>query len=528
MKNRISNYFFLSVLWISVFSCQKDLLNTIPNDRLSENIFWKTEQDAQVAVNSLYNDLDGTNIFAFDAFTDIMHVNQPFNVNAYIELGTYDATSSVILNEWSRSYTGIAADNYFLANVDKIPSVPDTALLSRFKAEARFLRAYQYIKLTSLFGEVPLLTQPISVADARQVKKSTLTELYDFIDQELTAILPSLPLSYAADNTGRITRGAALALKARADLYSGRYAASAAAAQAVMDTKVYQLYPVYANLFSYGAENNQEVILDKQFIGSSNSNNVFQLLAPYSQKSSQSTFVPTKALVDQYETIKGQDITEAGSGYDPDNPYAARDPRLKASIFLEGDVLPSGAVFHPAPNSGTADAVGNTYIASTTGFNVKKYVNTQDYADPTNCGINILLLRYAEVLLTYAEAKIELNELDQSVYTAINQVRNGRTDVQLPSLKAGLSQAALRTAVRHERTIELAFEGLHLADIRRWKTAATVVPGNVYGITYKQNGVSKTVQVAVSRLFDAKKHYIWPIPQTEIDQNHYLTQNAGW
>lgn len=528
MKNNTVRYLFLFIAagWIS--SCSKDLLDTVPNDRLSETLFWKTQSDAEVAVNSLYRDLDGQNILAWDAFTDIAHVNQPFAVDAFIELGTYDATSSRVLTEWSNAYTGIAADNYFLGNVDKIQVITDSAAFKRYKAEARFLRAYQYVKLAGLFGAVPLVTTTLSISEARELERAPLEQVYDFIDAELTAAAAVLPLSYTGTNAGRATKSAALALKARADLYAGRYAAAADAAKAVIDLRVNSLYPQYQNLFSYKAENNSEVILDKQFIPSVYSNSVFNLLAPYSQKSAQSTYVPTKKGVDQYQTADGLDITDPASGYDPNNPYANRDPRLRFSVYLDGDILPSGAVFHPAPNSGTPDAVGNTYIASTTGFNIKKYVNAEDFANPSNNGINIILIRYAEVLLTYAEAKIEANAIDQSVYDAINAIRNGRTDVKLPPVAPGLSQEQLRAIVRKERVSELAFEGLHLQDIRRWKTAEAVVPGPVYGITYTDNGAVKVVQVAVNRVFSAPKHYLWPIPQTERNQDPKLDPNPGW
>ena len=528
MKNNYRLYYIVLVLLTGLFSCSKDLLDTVPNDRLSENVFWKTQSDAEVAVNALYRDLDGTNIFAWDALTDIAHVNQPFAIDAYIELGTYDATSSKILSEWSNAYTGIAAANYFLANADKIPVITDSSIFKRYKAEARFLRAYQYIKLTSLYGAVPLVTAPLSIEAARSLKKESLAAVYNFIDTELSAVAPLLPTGYTGSNIGRATRGAAWALKSRLDLYAGRYADAAAAARTVMDSKAYSLYPSYSKLFSYAAENNSEVILDKQFIASAYPNSVFSLLAPYSQKSSGSTYVPTRAGVDQYQTAAGLDITDPGSGYNSSNPYANRDPRLGYTVFLPGDALPDGTVYRPAPGSGTPDAVGNTYLASTTGFGIKKYINKEDLANPSNGGINIILLRYAEVLLNYAEAKIEAGTIDQSVYDAINEIRNKRTDVQLPSIATGLTQAQLRVAVRKERVAELAFEGLHLQDIRRWKTAATVVPGPVYGLTYTDNGTVKIIQVAVNRLFDAAKHYLWPVPQTEINQDAGLDQNPGW
>jgi hypothetical protein len=316
-------------------------------------------------------------------------------------------------------------------------------------------------------------------------------------------------------------------LKARADLWAGRYQLAADAANQV---KGYTLYPSYQNLFRYVAENNSEVILDKQFLKDTYFNGVFALLAPYSQKNAQSYYVPTKALVDTYETADGKSITDPTSGFDPYRPYDNRDPRLRFSVFVDGDVLPSGTVFKPAPNSGSPDAVGSTYIASTTGYNIKKYINTEDFANPANSGINIILLRYAEVLLTKAEAKIELNQLDAEVYAAINTVRNSRSDVKLPSIPEGLTQAQLRQIVRRERTVELALEGLHLFDIRRWKTAETVMTGPVNGITYvaAANQLATVQVVSFNRVFNPSRDYLWPIPQKETDLNRNLVQNPNW
>lgn len=516
-------------LMAGLSACDRGLLETVPNDRLSESVFWKNENDARLAVNSLYNDLDGTSIFTWDAVTDIAHTNQNFDVQAYVELGTYDATSSKLLTEWTNAYRGIRATNYFLENVDKVAST-NTALIGQFKGEAKVLRAYQYIKLAGFFGDVPLVTKSISIEEGRKLTRNTVTEIWDFVDKELTEAATLLPATYAAADKGRITKGAALALKARADLYAGRYQLAADAANQVIQSGTYGLNDSYEKLFSYAAENNREVILDKQFIKDTYSNAVFNLLAPYSQKNAQSYYVPTKALVDTYEMASGKLISDPASGYDALNPAAGRDPRLRFSVYLSGDVLPSGAKFLPAPNSGTTDAIGSTYIASTTGFNIKKYINTEDYANPSNNGINIILLRYAEVLLTYAEAKTELNQIDASVLAALNLVRNGRSDVKQPAIASGATQTDLRTVIRRERAVELAFEGLRLFDIRRWKTAETVMTGPVYGMTYQPaSGSPVTVQVvAFNRQFDKSRHYLWPIPQKERDLNPSLTQNPGW
>jgi len=516
----------LLLLIVSISSCRKGLLDPLPNDRVSENIFWNTENDALLATNALYTDLDSTNVITWDALTEIAHTNQNFDTQAFIEVGSYDIANTKIYNEWSKAYRGIRAANYFLENVGKVPS-SNTTLINRFKGEAKVLRAYQYIKLAGFFGDVPLITKTLSIAEAQQLTRTPITEIWDFIDKELSEASALLPATYGAADKGRITSGAAWALKARADLWAGRYQLAIDASNQVTG---YSLYTSYQNLFKYAAENNSEVILDKQFLKDTYPHGVFALLAPYSQKNSQSYYVPTKALVDAYETAAGKAISDADSGFDPYHPYDNRDPRLRFSVFVDGDILPSGITFKPAPNSGSPDAVGSTYIASTTGYNIKKYINTEDYANPANSGINIILLRYAEVLLSKAEAKIELNQIDAEVYNAINTVRTSRSDVKLPPIPTALSQDQLRQIVRHERTVELAFEGLHLFDIRRWKTAETTMPGPVFGITYPDaSNKLQTVQVvSFNRVFNSSRDYLWPIPQRETNLNTNLKQNPNW
>ncbi|WP_234669384.1 RagB/SusD family nutrient uptake outer membrane protein [Dyadobacter sp. CY261] len=505
--------------------CDRELLETIPNDRLPVELFWKTEQDATMAANAIYTYLEGPGIFSWDGMTDIGHTNQSFATEALIEKGQTDALNAKILSEWTNAYKGIRAANSFFSNIDKVQSA-DPKKISLLKGEVKFLRAYLYLKLASLYGDVPLITDEISLEESRQVKRAPVEAIWDFVTSELTesaGLLASAP-----QQKGRITKGAALGLKARALLYAGRYEGSAAAAREVMDLKVYSLYPSYEKLFTYEAENNQEVILDKQFIKDNYNNNVFATMAPYSQQASTNSFVPTKNLVDAYAMNNGKDITDPESAFDPKSPYSNRDPRLRYSVFVTGEKLPDGKIYNPNPGSGTADAVGYSYITSTTGFTLKKYINPQDLAQPANCGINIVLMRYAEILLTYAEAKIELNQLDQSVLDAINLVRQ-RGDVNMPPMKDLASQQIMRQIVRKERLVELAFEGFRFFDLRRWRMAEEVLPGKVYGMTYVDNGSLKTIEApAFERAFNKNRDYLWPIPQKERDLNPALTQNPNW
>lgn len=506
--------------------CKRDLLDTIPNDRISTEIFWKTENDATLASNAVYTYMaeSADHFIGWDDMSDIVFTNPTGPQEASIQQGQFNGLNSRISGDWTRLYAGIRAANTFLANVDKIQTT-NTALITRLKGEVRTLRAHFYTQLAFLFGDVPLVTTELTLQESGEITRTPVDKVWDFIAAELTDAATILPLKQT--DKGRVTKGAALALKARAMLYAGRYQQAADAAKAVMDLNTYSLYASYKNLFSYAAENNPEVILDIQYVQDTYSNNLFQVLAPRSVNAN-SKWVPTKKIVDAYQMTNGKDITDPTSGYDPANPYKNRDPRLKYSIFVPGDSLPNDKIFNSLPNSTTGDAVGSSFTVSPTGFNVKKYVNKEDLAKPANSGINIILIRYAEILLTYAEAKIELNQIDATVYDAINKVRQ-RGDVNMPAITTGKTQAELRGIVRKERMVEFAFEGLRFFDIRRWKIAEQVMPGKVFGLTYKDTGGNLvTVEVpGWTQVWD-NKNYLWPIPQKEIELNPNLTQNQGW
>lgn len=521
----MKTYKFLFLLILSaacMVSCDKDILETVPNDRISNDAFWNTEEDARLGANAAYRWLDGTNIFMWDAISDLGHVNQ---YNAFVNdlvTGVHDASTPMFANEWENAYGGIYAANRFLAEVDRV-EMADPENIAAMKGEMRTLRAWYYIRLVSLYGGVPLVTEPIDLETGRSLTRENAETIWNFIELELTAAAADLPATRPASEAGMITKGAALALKARAMLYNAEYRKAADAAKEVMDLGVYSLYPSYQNLFSYEAESNSEVIMEKGFLAGTYSNSVFNLMAPYSQKSSQNWYVPTQALVDMYQTDQGLDITDPESNYSVFDPYTDRDPRLRYSLIVAQDELPSGRFF-PGPFSGSPDAINSTFRASRTGYTLRKYVNFEDYDTPTNNGINIILLRYAEVLLTYAEAKIELGEIDNSVVDAINMVRQ-RPDVDMPPIEMGLGQQEMREIVRNERAVELAFEGLRYFDIRRWGIAEDVLNGKVYG--FLRNGVPSELP-SFERRFRADRDYLWPIPLDEILLNPNLEQNPGY
>lgn len=503
-----------------------DILDTIPNDRISPEIFWKTEKDAILGANAVYTHLVETapHYISWDGMTDIGFTNVPQSPESFILRGQFDPLNSRITNDWAANYRGIRTANAFLGNIDRV-STTNTVLIDRLKGEVRTLRAYFYIRLAFLWSDVPLVTSELTLAQSKSLTRTPVSQVWDFISTELTEAANLLPVTQT--EKGRITKGAALGLKARAMLYAGRYQQAADAAQAVIDLNVHSLYSSYANLFNYSAENNPEILLDIQFIKGTFPNTIFSEIAQVSVNGF-SRYVPTKNLVDAYEMTNGLSITDPGSGFDPFNPYVNRDPRLRFSVYTEGDILVNGQVFNPKPNSTTGDAVGSTFVVSPTGFNVKKYISATDQTTPTNSGINLILMRYAEVLLIYAEAKVELNTIDASVYDRINMIRQ-RADVNMPIITGGKTQAQLREIIRHERMVELAFEGQRFFDIRRWRIAEDVMPGKVFGMTYvNPDNELVTVEVLGWENFWSDENYLWPIPQSEREQNSNLTQNPGW
>ena len=294
---------------------------------------------------------------------------------------------------------------------------------------------------------------------------------------------------------------------------------------------MYTLFPEYENLFTYANENNSEVVFDKQFIKDVYSNSVMNNFGAVSLGNNGSNMSPTRVLADEYETINGLSIEE-DSSYDPENPYENRDPRLKYTLYTPGDTLPNGTVYDSRPGwSSSADVIGASYQVSKTGLLPRKYINPEDIgqSNRTNCGINLVIMRYAEILLIAAEARIELNiELDIAL-NYINQIRQ-RKDVHMPILTGLTTQNALREAVRHERMVELALEGHRFFDIRRWKIAEEVcnMP-QIEGMQYVDINTGELVIVTTDyqKKF-TERDYLWPIPYNERQLNTNLTQNEGW
>lgn len=506
-------------------SCKKNFLDREPLDAYSNSSLWSSESDATAALNGCYSGWENDyNIFYLDAVSDNSY--SQFYWEGYQDYGNGTVTSSDgnVYTRWS--YTTIQACNWFLENIDPTPM--DAAVKLRYKSEVRFLRAYEYFIMSQLYGAVPLVSNTVTTAVANSISRTSVDSVRAFVLNELDSIYPNLPVMASA--AGHITRGAALSLKARLELYTKDYTNCIADYQKVMALG-YSLYPSYQDLFRIANENNSEVILDVQYKENDHPNGDVGIL-PSSSFGGWSSLDPTQSLVDAYEMANGKTIDDAASGYDAANPYNNRDPRLTASIACPGQLY-NGVYYNPIQSSSSDYYSGGNN--SPTGYLEKKFTsNLSDFDDMWNTGLNMIVIRYAEVLLGYAEAKIESGSIDNTVYAAIDSVRT-RAGLPITDRTVYNSQSTLRTLVRRERRVELALEGLRWFDIQRWQIGPAVRAGEVYGT--RLGTVDATTGALTltgsnipveTRTFQANRDYLWPVPQTEININKNLAQNPGY
>lgn len=472
-------------------SCE-DILNKVPLDSPSSASFFNDKTELDMGILGCYSRL--TNritlkgelpwIVTLDCTTDI-NWNRDASAIGTLGNGTATSDNSTTRSAWRDFYAVIARTNFLLDNISNAEGKVDAAYLKQVSAEARFLRAYSYFYLTGFFGNVPLITKSISLSEA--VMPSTAqAQIIDFIIKEMDEIAPDLPRNYDG-HSGRATNVAAYFLKAYAALYDKRWTVAAQAAKAGMDVGYYSLDTDYAKLFTYDGENSRERIFTMQYLRGVNTHIALRQLGSR-LSAGVSNEKPTQAMVDSYECIDGLTIDKSPL-YNPQKPYVNRDPRLNMTIAVPGSVY-LGFQFETHPDSlrvwnynvSPAVRVNNTdatnAFATFTSYLWRKWTDVKDLGYTQECAGDIILMRYADLLLMYAEAKIEANEIDNSVYQAINAVRNR---VKMPSVTPGKTQAELRSIIRRERKVELAMEGRRLFDIRRWRIAEKVMNGPRYG-----------------------------------------------
>jgi hypothetical protein len=541
--------FFIALLLIG--GC--DFLNHDKDTIITKNDVFHTQVRTKEFLTNIYLQVPGglTMVGAsmLAAGSDDAEQTNTQNAIQKINNGAWSAVVTVD-PEWNSSYTAIRAANKFLANFnihnyDQLKYNQDypelLQQLELYPYEARFLRALFYFKLLKRYGHVPLITKPLTLDEANHVKPSDYKTVTKFIVDECDSIAPRLPVSYSAvpnKETGRATRGAAMALKAKALLYAAsplhnpqdglqKWVDAAKAAKAIIDSSYYSLDPDYSDIFNN--RTSPEIIWDRR-LGSINDFEADNFPIGYIGANGNST-APTQNLVDAYEMQStGLPITDPVSGYDPQHPYQGRDPRLRETVILNNSSWKNRNVqlWHDGEDGQPKQK------ASRTGYYLKKYVVEGVSLDPAHATTephDWVVFRLGGILLDYAEAMNEAYGPDNAAdmgMTARQAADKVRERSNMPDFPAGLGKAQFRKKIHNERRVEMAFENQRFWDIRRWKIGLSTV--DIKGMDIKKEGADSfdyNVKTIEHRVWNSRMN-LFPIPQSEINKNPGLKQNPGW
>ena len=508
-------------------------------------------------VNNIYSYLDYDLLGTTSLASACDEAEMALNYSNVLDYTNGNWTALNPKSQWNY-YTPIRAANFFLENglnlefSDLILNQDYEAQMKRYgryQYEVRLLRAYYYFLLVRAYGDVPFTTKVLTEAEANSLERTPASQVFDFIISECDVVAPQLPVDYskldndAAGGTnpeaGRVTRGAALALKARASLYC--------ASKLFNDSENRDLYKRAAtaslDVINYCGENNITLGKYTDLWGADNwkaSEMIFvrrvgdtddpeRTNFPIGMENAKSGNCPTQTLVDAYEMKNGGEPNQK-------DPYTGRDPRFAMTIAVNGDKWPNT---NPNPleiYTGGRDAAPVPY-ATPTGYYVKKYVDgATDISASTSSGgkrHSWITFRLGEFLLNYAEATfkyfgsadIKDAELTMTAREAVNKVRK-RTGVDMPDFPEGMSSSDFWSRYKNERMVELAFEGHRFWDVRRWKEGGFTSIGRM--LITKNSDDSFTYTRSIKALVWDDKMYFYPIPDSEIRKNPNLKQNPGW
>ena len=544
MKSCLSYRILLPLMALLAASCKK--LDLAPINRYTELTFWQSADNVNNALNNCYSGIYNSSLVFYNEGLSDNAVAKAGNANGVtlIASGNFTPTLDRFRNDWGYYFGGIKSCNIFLENVDKNTTLSED-VKTRMKAEVRFIRAWHHFNLMKWYGDVPLLDHDVTPDEAKTIARSPKADVEKFISDELDAVAAILPSNtqYAAADNGRITKGAALALKARMLLYDGdKMQDVVSICEQLMsgDNGTYALASDYTSLFSDMTvnKNSSENIFDLEYVPTLRAWGDYFDFAPISVGARTGGLSPTQELVNSYVMLNGKPISDATSGYNENNPYTGRDPRLTATVVYDQYVWtnPDGStqIIYIKPGStpagaSSANEYSNSGQGSATGYYWRKYFDPKYTAPGISSGLNIHLIRYAEVLLMYAEAKNALGQMTEDVWNkTIRALRSRAGFTEAGALDYPSSTVDMTELIRNERRCEMAMEGIRIDDIRRWKIAETVLNTWVHGAKYGDPTVDNGYIRAQLRVFDATKNYLWPVPPTEISLNSNLTQNPNY
>ena len=548
----------ITILVVLTSGCS-DMLDIKPTTFISDEAIWEDKNLINQFVANTYGSMlcgfnrctagyeqDWSMSWAgnLDAATDDFASVSDGPIYTQLNKDAITAQSCPFVEEiWNQEYKVIRKCNII---IERAPGVEERILSAtkkkRVEAEARFLRAFCHFELARTFGKAPLIVKAQSLTDELQVAPSSFADIVKFVKEECDLYADNLPLSYSDDEAGHATKGAFLALKSRALLYlasplnssddSRKWADAAQAAQDVMDLDIYKLYKLtdtpYRSMAFDKTAANKEVIFERRFTFPEAPHNIHMMWSLDAvDAGSWNGLYPTQNLVDAYETVNGKLTTDpTNTMYNKQDPYTKRDARFYQSIIYNGSTWETHRMsmvtntVDPSKNGSCKPQLGKARC----GYGPKKFIEELDPSTNLYGGYaqsnNWPYIRYAEVLLNYAEAKNEeLAAPDPSVYLAINEVRSRSGQPDLPS---GLSKIEMRERIKNERRIELLLEEHRFYDLRRWKDG-DVLAEPIMGMNIYDDNVTLRYEVSKveDRIFNGT-HYYLPIPLKEQEKNPLL------
>ena len=561
----------ISVLSTILFSCND--LDVAPLAKGSVETWYSTEDEIIMSVNDLYQDIFfplKVNAEGPDACTDDWMYRETLNP----VVGATITGEWKIANEdyWLNSYKAITRCNTLLVNLERAADKIAPAILSQYEAEVKFIRACQYSRLISYFENVVYYTEPLDIDEAFKLGQSPKNDVLQKIYEDFDFAIENLPVEYTGSALKKATKGAALGMKARIALYSEDYTTAKTATSACMSLGIYKLHPDFTSLFLTGTGYSDEFVFVQPRSVEYKVTVGIQDFIPRN-KGGWAAWAPTWDLFCAFLCTDGLPIDESPL-FDPQQPFKNRDPRCTATI-VEFNTPHLGFMYEPHPDSlevmnfGTGkrqvnnDTRSNAQFASFNGLLWKKGVDESWIGNNWQAAPTKMTLRYADVLLMYAEAKLKLGEIDQSALDAINEVRAraygvDKSDVTgYPPVTTTNSKELMRI-IMTERRMEFAYEGIRYMDIIRWRLAEKVLNKPNYGMldpdalrekvvnpglwffpetpVIDEDGIADftamynkgLIKLITQRQFDKNRQYLWPIPSKDIVINNNIKQNPGY
>ena len=510
--------FIICCLATLLASCSDDYLDRSSLTQIAEDNFWTSESDAYLALNAVYSTLQSKSLYGgslngfqglpgFDNLGDNAFNQYKWEGPGLFMEGTIDPSHGSIANIWNDLYQGVARVNSVIKNVELISEdlIP-LETKQELTGQAYFLRGLLYFNLAVYFEEAPLITEPQALEEA-YVPKNSYDEITAQIIEDLKKAAEYLPVSQPSDLYGYATKGAAMGLLARVQLYNHQYEGEygvLSLTQQIMGLG-YSLHPDYAELFTPAAENSSEILFSVRFLRGDNTNNGETFSGTYAgtPKVDQR---PMPNLVNDYYCTDGLPVTSSPL-FNPSDQRENRDPRALATIYFAGDQFYDNPVT-VFPGNGP------------TSYGMRKYIRRGPDADGNASygegSQDFYVIRYADVLLMRAEALAETGDVN-GAGQLVNQIRDRVNMPHVEDVEGTVGQDEMIQIVRHERRVELALEGLRFMDLKRWGTIEEAF----------QRAVSDPVGPYNPQYLGGRSE-VFPIPLAELDVNPNLVQHPAW